>query len=351
MAEFRIPGMSAEPATYRRRALAFLAGVTLLVGTIVVVEQAIPDDSMQVTMSTSTVAGGIQAGASVVLNGSQVGRVTQVSVPVPDVYEVTLELDPERLGDSTDVLTDTAMVSYAPENLFGIAAVVLYGQPGGDPLRDGSTFSPPEPQDATLTTLLHNLSDLQNEAFDPYVGDVLDIANQATQGLLPLFGAVGQIASDVADTQVVTPRETLPQYTQLIAQVRGTVDDLLPGIKQIMDWQAPREPGYLERSQKGLEATAGPFIDDLTRLLADDALGQTAPLMPVITEVLQRVQDTFPDARRNGIQIATLIERLRRSLPDAPGGPVLNVDVVLKSAPGLAAALGLPATRTGGGQR
>ena len=40
-----------------------------------------------------------------------------------------------------------------------------------------------------------NVYDLQNEAFDPYVGGVLDIANQATGGLLPLFGAIGQIAS------------------------------------------------------------------------------------------------------------------------------------------------------------
>ena len=135
--------------------------------------------------------------------------------------------------------------------------------------------------------------------------------------------------------------------TQLIGQVRGAVDDLLPPIKQIMDWQAPRAPGSLEASEKGLSATAGPFVDDLTRLLGPDALGMTAPLMPVLTEIIGRVQQTFPDSRRNGIQIATLIERLRRSLPDTPDGPVLNVDVVLKSTPGLAAALQLP---TGGSE-
>ena len=347
MAEFRIPGMSADTATYRRRALAFLAASVVFVGAVVVIDRAIPSDSIRITMSTSSVAGGIQRGASVVLNGSQVGRVADVTTPAPDAYEIALDLDPERMGASTDILTDTAMVSYAPENLFGIAAVVLYGQPGGAPLHDGSSFSPPEPEDATLTTLLHNLSDLQNEAFDPYVGGVLDIANQATGGLLPLFGAIGQIASDFADTQVVTPAETLPQYTQLIGQVRGAVDDLLPPIKQIMDWQAPRAPGYLEASEKGLSATAGPFVDDLTRLLGPDALGMTAPLMPVLTEIIGRVQQTFPDSRRNGIQIATLIERLRRSLPDTPDGPVLNVDVVLKSTPGLAAALQLP---TGGSE-
>ncbi|MDY6809157.1 MAG: MlaD family protein [Actinomycetota bacterium] len=346
MAEFRIPGMSADTATYRRRALAFLAATVVVVGAVVVVDRAIPSDSIRITMSTSTVAGGIQRGASVVINGSQVGRVADVTTPEPDTFEVAMELDPERLGDS-DILTDTAMVSYAPENLFGIAAVVLYGQPGGAPLHDGSNFSPPEPEDATLTTLLQNLSELQNEAFDPYVGGVLDIANQATGGLLPLFGAIGQIAGDIADTQVVTPAETLPQYTQLIGQVRGAVDDLLPPIKQIMDWQAPRAPGYLEASEKGLSATAGPFVDDLTRLLGPDALGMTEPLMPVLTQIIQRVQQTFPDSRRNGIQIATLIERLRRSLPDTPDGPVLNVDLVLRSAPGLAAALRLP---TGGSE-
>lgn len=342
MTDFRVSGMSAEPTTYRRRALAFLVGV-LVIGTAgAVINRALPTDALMVTMSTSSVAGGIESGSSVVLNGAEIGVVDEVSVYAPDAYEVVLELDPARIGDVPDVLTDDVSVTYAPKNLFGISAVVMTGGSGGTPLRNGSVFQAADPGDATLTTLLHNLSELQNEAFDPYVSDILAIANQATQGLLPLLGAAGQIARDVADTQLVTPAQTLPQYTELVSQLDGTVDDLLPAVQQIMEWEAPQKPGYLEASEKGLSATAGVFVDDLAKLLGPTELGLTAPLMPVLTELIQRVQATFPQARRNGIQIANLIERLRTSLPEKSGKPVLNVDLILKSAPGLAAALRLP---------
>ncbi|MEP9414595.1 hypothetical protein ABLE92_09630 [Gordonia sp. VNQ95] len=346
MSEFRIPGMSASRSAYRNRALGFLA-VAVLAGILIsVAVRSWPEDNVRVTMVTTTVAGGIDTGTSVVLNGSEVGLVEQVKVVSANTYAVVLDLDPDRAGGRLDVLTDTAQVSYAPKNLFGISAVVLQSQPGGQPLRDGSAFRPPTPTDATLTTLLRNLSDLQNEAFDPYMSDILAIASQATQGLLPILGAAGQIAGDIVETQVVSPRQTLPQFTQLITQVRGAVGDLLPVIPQIMEWDAPRDPGYLERSQNGLAFTAGPAMDEITKLLSMPELGQTAPLMPVLTALVARIQDTFPDSRTNGIQIATLIEKLRRALPDGPNGPVLTVNAVLASAPGLNAALRAPSIPT-----
>ncbi|MGO3326409.1 hypothetical protein [Gordonia sp. (in: high G+C Gram-positive bacteria)] len=343
MTEFRIPGMSASAGAYRNRALITIAAVVAATAATVVGLRAVPDGTTEITVRASSVAGGIRPGAAVVLNGSEVGVVSDIDAPAPDSYALTLDLSGDRADDALAVLTDRTVVSYAPKNLFGISAVVLTSQSGGTAMQNGSTLDAGEPEDATMTTLLRKLSDVQNEAFDPYMSDILTVAAKATDGLLPILGVAGQIMSDVAETQVVSPRTTLPQFAQLVAGVRGTFDDLLPPIRRLMHWQAPRREGFSELAEQGLSFTEGPVMDEVTALLSDSELGQTAPLMPVLTALFDRVNATFPDSRTNGIQIATLIERLRTALPAGPGGkPVLTVDAVLESAPGLKAALGRP---------
>ena len=342
MTDFRTPGMAAGPRVFRRRALLFLAASVVAIVGLTLVLRNLPESGYRIQMQTDSVAGGIGKGSPVVLNGGDVGTVDDVEVTGPDRYVLTLKMNPERISEGSDVLTDNAHVGYSPENLFGISAVVMRSQDGGTPLKNGSSFRVEDPEDATLTTLLKDLNDLQNEAFDPYVSDLLNIADRATRGLLPILGAAGQVANDIAETQVVSPRQTLPQFTELVSGVTGTVDDLLPPIRQIMEWDAPQEPGYLERSEAGLSFTATTIIEDVERILGPSGLGQTAPLMPVLTDLVDRVRETFPDSRRNGIQIATLIERLGDVFVDTPSGPVPTVDVVVTSAPGLAAALNLP---------
>lgn len=333
--------MAAGQDAYRRRALLFLAACVVAIVAGMSIARLLPDSGYRITLATNSVAGGIVAGSAVVVNGADVGTIRSVEVTGPDQYSLVLEMNPERISSAEGVLTDAASVLYAPQNVFGISAVVMWTQAGGTPLRNGSTFHVTDPEDATLTTLLRELSDLQNEAFDPYVSDLLSVANRATDGLLPILGAVGQIANDIAETQVVSPRETLPQFTALMGGVGGVVDGLLPPIRKIMEWDAPQQPGYLERSDAGLSFTATTIIEDANKLLGPSALGQAMPVMPVLTALINRVTDTFPDARRNGIQIATLIQRLDKSFVNTPSGPVLTVDVVIKSAPGLAASLGL----------
>ncbi|WOC13106.1 MlaD family protein [Gordonia sp. MP11Mi] len=343
MTEFRIPGMSATAGAYRNRALATIAAVAAVTTVTVVGVRALPDDTTEIILKTTSVAGGIGPDAAVVLNGSEVGVVSEIDVAAPDTYAVTLDLSGDRADDALAVLTDRTVVSYAPKNLFGISAVVLTSQSGGTPLHNGSTLDAGDPEDATMTTLLRKLSDIQNEAFDPYMSDILSVAAKATDGLLPILGVAGQIMNDIAETQVVSPRKTLPQFAQLVGQVRGTFDDLLPPIRRLMDWQAPRRPGFSEMAEQELAYTEGPVMDQVTKLFSDSELGQTAPLMPVITALLNRINNTFPDSRTNGIQIATLIEKLRRALPAGPdGSPVLTVDAVLASAPGLKAVLDQP---------
>ena len=65
-------------------------------------------------------------------------------------------------------------------------------------------------------------------------------------------------------------------------------------------------------------------LDELALRLRD--LG----LLPVMETMLK----SFPDARKNGLQIRQLIYNLNRALPIVGGRPVLKVDVVLRGMPG-----------------
>ncbi|MFW0787603.1 MlaD family protein [Gordonia sp. CPCC 206044] len=338
MPDFRAPGMAADPKTFRLRALGFLAATVVASVITVTVIRLIPDDSLDITMHTSSVAGGIVPGATVVANGADVGTVSDVSADAPNTFRVKMALDPDLVGDG-GLLTSTMGVKYAPKNLFGIGAVVLYPD-DGPPIHDGDDFTPAPPADATLTTLLRNLSDLQNKAFSPHVSDILASANQATLGLLPIVGVAGRLAEAIADTQRVSPRQTLPQYAQLVSQLQQAGEDLLPPTEGILAWQAPRRPDFLEEMHAGFSFAATTLMDDAEALLGPEELGAAEPLVAPMVSILNRVNDTFPGARRNGIEIAELIDRIDRAMPTGPRGPMLNVDLVLDSIPGVTAALG-----------
>lgn len=341
MPDYRTSGMSADQSTYTRRAVAFIAAVAVVGLVSTLVSRALPDDTVTTYMHTDLVAGGITDGATVVLNGSEIGHVQSVTSGEGSSHRITLVFDENKL-DRPELLTTTMEVAYAPKNLFGIGAVVLQTRPGGTRLRDGNDFYPETPTDSTLTTLLRNLSDLNTQAFNPYMSDVLKWASQATMGLLPIFGVVGQIAESIADTQRVSTRETLPQFAELVGDLDASVGRMLPAFRNLFDWPAPRIPGYVEHEERAFKYLNSNVVDAVGDLLGNEEIGRLMPAVPTVVEILERVRSSFPDARANGMQIAALLNRIRAAMPSGPDGPVLNVDVVLRSVPGVAAALGAP---------
>lgn len=341
MTNFRTPGMSASLHTHARRALVSVAvfGVVLVVG--IIGYQMLPENTIRINMHTDVVAGGIRPGTTVMLNGTEIGTVGSITAEAADRDLVTLDIGKAYAGRG-DVLTSAMEVTYAPKNLFGISAVVLSTRPGGTALRAGSDLFPETPSDATLTTLLHNLSDLDRKAFQPYMSDVLASVNTATLGLLPVIGTVSQLATDIADTQKLSTASTLPPLADLLGELPGALADVLPAVKKLTEWEGPARPGYVESQDAALGDLVDTTAPELGKVLGPDAIGTLMPLMPTVVAITRRVHQTFPDSRRNGLELATLIERVRNSLPQGPNGPVLTVDVALRGVPGISAALGLP---------
>lgn len=346
MTDFRAPGMAASRRTFAVRGLIGVVVIGAVLVLTAVIVAVLPTDEITVRMHADSVAGGINPGSTVVLNGAEIGTVQSITAQGPEQFTLALAVD-KQYADRPDVFTDAMTVTYAPKNLFGIAAVVLTTGEGGKPLRAGSDFYPDSPVDSTLTVLLRNLSDLQSEAFAPYMSDILASAGNAVDGLVPVLGTVGEIAARLASTAPLPPSSTLPQLAATVATLPDVVRGALPGVDALLAWTGPDKPGYVDRQDTATAYLSEATLPQLGRVLGEQELGALMPLVPTLTEILDRVRATFPDARRNGLEIAQLIAQVRRALPNGPDGrPVLNVDVVLAGVPGVSAALGV-----GGPQR
>lgn len=338
MASYGVSGMARPAAGYRRRGLLGIIAVAVIVlGTVA--GHAIRDDGdITVRIHTTTVGGGISSGSAVLLNGAVIGRVSAVSAHSPTDRVVSLRLTRSAFDHS--LLTTRSGVSYAPRNLFGISAVVLRGVPGGQPLRQGSEFIPDVVDDATLSTLLQNLNDVNDRALHPYFTDVLDRLSQATMGLAPILGVAGQVGDELARTQRSAPRTTLPQLARLTGLANDALRELLPAVSDLAGEPQLRQKPFRDRQRHLLDLISEPLLSrEVASLLGPGELALLDPVAPTIVEIAGRVQSTFPDARENGLQLRSIIDRIRNAMPDSRSGPVLNIDVVLDSIPAVAGAL------------
>ncbi len=321
MPDFRAPGMAADRGTYVRRA-------------------AVPDDAFRVRMYTDTLAGGIDEGTGVVVNGSEIGTVRTVSATPTGDFVLDLALDRQRLA-TPGIISTTSRLSYAPKNLFGIAAVVINSEPGGEPIASGGDFHPDTPADSTLTAMLRQLSDMQGKAFEPYVGDLLAKADRTSMAFMPVLDIVGRLSGLLAETEQIPAEVTLPKMSALMSGLPTGVDHVLGSMDTLLKWPAMRQGGaeFLERERKGFDYATNQTMADAARLLGPAALGQTMPLMTDVLPLLERILESSPTARKNGLQIRQLIYNLDRALPMVGGRPVLKVDVVLRGMPGPVSAL------------
>ena len=131
-------GMAAERSTYIRRALFALVGLVVVVVLASLVSSLRPDNTFRLRMYTDTLAGGIGEGTGVVVNGAEIGTVRTITPTRTGEFVVDLAMDPDRLK-TPGIISTTTRLTYAPKNLFGIAAVVLDSVPGGEPIASGET--------------------------------------------------------------------------------------------------------------------------------------------------------------------------------------------------------------------
>lgn len=330
-----VPGMTVEPTTLVRRGLITVLTLALVAALAWAGTALLAPPPWQLTLLTRGVAPGVGPGTVVQMNGVTIGAVTDVRARRSGRLGLVMDIDRDWSGRLTDGLT----VDFAPHNLFGIGSVQLTPAAGGAALADGAEYLPPRaPEDSTMSGLLRALADIESTALRPHMSELLRQSDTVTKGMLPLIGALGQLAQADAETKTVPTSQSLPQLAATLAAVAPMVDDVLAGVRTLWEWTGPETPGYPAAQTATIAALRDVTGPDLAGLLA-----RLRPLEPVLTPVvdlMSRTVDSFPEATANGRQVSDLIETLRRAIHDTPDGKVLDVAVQVRAIPPGAAAAG-----------
>ncbi|BDH57701.1 MlaD family protein [Tsukamurella sp. PLM1] len=300
--------------------------VLLICGAVWTYNAFRPQDVFTLTLRTPAVAAGIAEGSKVRLQGLQVGTVTAVEALGNAQQGVRLRLD----GPQGRSLTNNVEAAFSAGNLFGISEVVLTPHEGGGPLRDGAELAPNRRiTDNTVSTMIATIGDVNNDALRPHMSQVLRDVDASSKAMLPLLTALGSVAQTVHDTQRLTAAQTLPTITRSLIAADATVARVLPAFGVTAGYQ-PLHNGDSKRTlamQDRFNNERDGFIAGLQAILTPEALAGLETATPMLVSLMQPILRAFPNgsARGVGIQLAQLMDNVRKAMPKTANGTVLNL--------------------------
>jgi hypothetical protein len=301
-----------------------------------------PRDRISVTIDTSYVGQGVNAGTAVVMHGVRVGEVTGLSsLPAGGVRLVT-DLQKNPVAD----LTDTMSIDFEPINYFGVTGINIVANGGGHAIRDGSQITTMPRGNFTLQALLSRLSEVSSSALTPQLIKVIDRTTQYTDGLNPLLETILTITNTLADVQTVPTSQLLAHATGVSVALPSFIDAGTDGAESLISSDPPLGglPENVWKKYTGfLDAAGGGLFGAVGKLEAS----HVDDLFPTI-EAVKSLTDAVPVLLRPDDLAPTLVElrsRFEKMFAGSPEQRALKVRVVLDNIPGIAAPLGLAAGR------
>ncbi|MEU9805196.1 MlaD family protein [Mycobacterium sp. NPDC050853] len=335
MAIYKDPsGRSAGPSALKVRGLA----VTLVVAACgySLYQSGIGSygEPFELTLITNTIGEGMGPGGEVKYRGYNIGKVKSLQTTGYNKQRMTVILD----GRQAKALSSDTKAQFTSSNIFGTAAVELVSNGGGEPLKSGGVLEiSSDVQAASITGFLR---------MGQRLGAILDgrefnaiIATFERHADLtgPVVKSFWDLFAMIADSQKVPFSKTLEVMASLI---EGT-NDFLPAIgsinKLLDNLEFAVGPGNTERATGALGS-----LSDLLKAGGDGLRANNDWLAPLIRSLLDlAVPFTFflgslapAYDRLNG-----LLDRTTAAFPVDDGKVRLNVQLIMDTAPGLAAAL------------
>ncbi|GAB0107300.1 hypothetical protein JMUB6875_62940 [Nocardia sp. JMUB6875] len=326
MPNYAIPGVRIGRG--RSRLLGVLAVLLVVLAVLLwnTLDQRGAGARLRIQLRTEQIGEGIVPGTTVRFDGVAIGRIDGVRPLEQGRQLLTLDLDPGQ----TAGLTDTLGVDYAPENLFGISAVVLHAAPGGTPLRSGQVIElGGRVSDVTMGALLRSLTQTSTEVLTPKLTQLLTQFNSDLHAFTPVLQAVIELSRAVADTQQYPSSFLLAKYAGFFNGFGAFTSATFKLAKAIMDIEIFRNErdrynASIDMLRQGVLEGVAHTLDVVYQSFG----GFTDPLAPVV----QALADTVPDPALSHSQLTETIDRVNRMFADTPGGPTLNVAVTLLGA-------------------
>lgn len=335
---------------------AMVAGALVLTVVVIVYPRATEPSGTRFSVIVPTLGPGVKQGSKVLLRGAAVGEVTEITAL--DTGEIDLELVLDDSG--TAVLTDTFEIDYRPENYFGVTAVYLSSKPGGQAIRPGQVFARNETPDYTMSTMLETGSLVIDGSLTGDVIASLDKVMRYANGLAPLIRSGIIVADQVARTQQQLPSVHLGRINRMLEEFPAFGQEVAGSLYAIINSRYNQAP---------VGAPVSPDIemidttDATLALLGSDLFGAAGALLgshgdeiTPLTLAVKEITDPIPGmigGPDTVAQFAELINRLDGAFTGGPEDKTLQLRVMLRSMPGLAApmaSMGVSGTedRTGG---
>lgn len=350
MPTYGLPGAPTTPGRARTVGLVAIAALAVVLLVAQLASAGTSSDTMRLTVRAGAVGDGITPGADVRLRGVTVGSVESVA-PADRGDQVIIGLSVRR--SSAQGLTDALNVSYAPANLFGISSLVLEPGNGGAALADGATIDVTgagRAVDATMSTLLRQLSELTDSALTPELTDVLKKLGDNAHSFGPLLKSIVSISRSVAETQKYPIPFLIDQYAEFMSGSSVLGDGIIKLIDRVYNIEVLRK----ERAQinDGVHLVADqafPAISDVFNTANKQLHSYAGPLAVSLGQLAR----TVPDPTRSHAELIEIFDRLNKLFNDTSGGGrAIGVDVLVRGMPGVAVPLlggAVPTQR--GGQR
>lgn len=332
-------GRSATRRTLRIRGL--IVTVVLATMGLVLQQQATGrfDDTFRLTVMADVIGEGLAPGAEVKFRGLAIGSVKTLEPAGFNKQRLTVVLDAAQAV----ALTADTEARFTSSNVFGSAAVELVSSGHGAPLARNQTLlmDTDEVQAASITGLLRQGQKLGAVFDSPEFDHIIEVLRRHEDLAEPVATSLFDLARILADAQRVPFSQSLSVMSAFISGV----DDLVPLVPLFNDLLDQLEflvqPGGVERTTRVLRQ-----ISDLLRGAGDIFVKHNSWLIPLVASI---VNVSVPTVFAVGSlapaydRLSGLIDRTSAAFPVQNGNVRMQVEILLNTMPGIAAALpGMP---------
>lgn len=310
---------------------------------------------IDITLRTSYVGPGVTEGSKVILSGSEVGEVTDLSSAAPGDITIAMRLRPELI----EGVTSTFDVDFRPRNYFGTTGINIVAQPGGEPLTGGETFERTPKGDFTMSTMIERGSLVVDGTLTTDIVRSLEKTVRYTDGLAPLIDTGITVADRVAATQRHLPHELMEKFDDILAEAPEFSRELIDMLFMVYENESLNPMGadgvrranidVLDRLDAGLDLASSQLFG-----LAGTLLASHPKELTPLTQVVTQVSDLIPHFVGGGMSpkgLMQLIDKYNSAFAMKGGRPTLDVALVVNTFPALAAPLSHVATGPQGGAR
>ncbi|BAX99494.1 putative Mce family protein [Mycobacteroides stephanolepidis] len=291
-------------------------------------------DPFELTLITNTIGEGMGPGGEVKYRGYNIGKVKSLQTTGYNRQRMTVLLD----GRQAKALAADTKARFTSSNIFGTAAVELVSNGVGEPLKPGGVLEISSDVEAASITGFLRLGQRLGSILDSREFNAIIATFERHADLTgPVVKSFWDLFAMITDSQTVPFSKTLAVMASLIegtnefVPVIGSTNKLLDSLDLIVG------PGNTERASAALGS-----LSDLLKAAGDGLHANNDWLVPLIRSIMDMaVPFTYflgslapAYDRLNG-----LLDRTTSAFPIDNGKVRLNVQLIMDTAPGLAAAL------------